>query len=138
MRESLEAWLASVPPAPHWLGAVPFAGPSLTSHLDRLGHRPFGHGRVFPALRLGLIAERGLSLLLGIAGGFAHNSGVALFAAFFFWINGRGAWPPASAAIWRIKCGRQICADHLIQATANDGARRSVWHSGHRHSARVS
>ena len=113
MRESLEAWLASVPPAPQWLRMVPLAGPSLTSEWNAWASDLSAMAAFFRPY-LGLIAERGLSLLLGIAGGIAQL-GVALFAAFFFWLNG-----VALAANLKLLAHRVAgsYAPHLVQATA--------------------
>lgn len=113
MRESLEAWLASVPPAPHWLYGLPVIGPSLTDTWNAwAGDLSTMTGFFRPYL--GLIAERGLSLLLGIAGGIAQL-GVALFAAFFFWLNGQAL--AANLQILAHKVAGSY-APHLIDATA--------------------
>ncbi len=121
LRVSLEAWLSAVPPAPHWLYALPLAGPSLTDTWNGWAadlsvmtsfFRPY----------LGLVAERGLYLVLGFAGGVAQL-GVALFAAFFFWFSGEALAAGLCALAHRV-AGRY--ADHLIQATA-DTVRGAVY-----------
>ncbi len=113
MRESLEAWLASVPPAPHWLYAVPLIGPPLTDTWNAWAGDLSTMTSFFRPY-LGLMAERGLSLLLGIAGGVAQL-GVALFAAFFFWLNGQAL--AANLQILAHKVAGSY-APHLIDATA--------------------
>ncbi len=114
LRVALEAWLAGVPPAPAWLGHVPVAGAALRRTWDAWAHdlsvmtdffRPY----------LGVAAERGLSLALGVAGGFAQL-GVALFAAFFFWLAGEDLAETLQRLVHRV-AGRY--APLLIAATAN-------------------
>ena len=71
---------------------------------------------------LGLVAERGLYLVLGFAGGVAQL-GVALFAAFFFWYSGEALAAHLRALAHRV-AGRY--AAHLVQATA-DTVRGAVY-----------
>ncbi|MEJ1977872.1 MAG: AI-2E family transporter [Acetobacteraceae bacterium] len=61
----------------------------------------------------GMIAESGLSLLLGIAGGVVQF-GLALFIAFFFWFSGERLGVQISAVIHRIA---GPYADRLIGVT---------------------
>lgn len=114
LRHSLEAWLAAVPPAPHWLYALPLAGPALTDTWNAWAG-DFSIMAGFFRPYLGLAAERGLRLLLDIAGGLAQLV-VALFAAFFFWLSGETLAAHLRNAAHRI-AGRY--APHLIAATAN-------------------
>ncbi len=113
LRESLENWLATVPPAPHWLGSVPLAGATLVDTWNGWA-TDLSSMALFFRPYLGLVAERGLSLLLSFAGGLAQL-GVALFAAFFFWLSGEELAANLQALAKRV-AGRY--ADHLIQATA--------------------
>ncbi len=113
LRISLEAWLSAVPPAPHFLYALPLVGGVLTdtwnnwaADLSRMAtfFRPY----------LGMAAEQGLSLVLGVAGGLAQLV-IALFAAVFFWYSGEALSTNIQALMHRI-AGR--FAPQLIQATA--------------------
>jgi predicted PurR-regulated permease PerM len=113
MRASLEAWLATVPPAPHWLGQVPLAGGLLTTTWNAWAADLSAMAAFFRPY-LGLIAERGLSLLLVVAGGLAQL-GFALFAAFFFWLYGDELAANLQLLIHRV-AGRY--APRLISATA--------------------
>jgi predicted PurR-regulated permease PerM len=114
LRQSLETWLAAVPPAPHWLYALPLIGPTLTDTWNAWA-ADFSAVAAFFKPYLGLIAERGLSLLLDVAGGIAQL-GIALFAAFFFWMSGEELAANGQLLAHRV-AGRY--ADHLIEATAN-------------------
>ncbi len=114
LRMSLEAWLAGVPPAPSWLGAVPVVGATLTATWDAWA-RDLSVMTTFFRPYLGIAAERGLSLALGVAGGFAQL-GVALFAAFFFWLSGDALAETLQLFVRRV-AGRY--APQLIAATAN-------------------
>ena len=113
IRQALETWMAAVPPAPSWLYRVPIIGPLLSDTWNAWATDLSAMGAFFRPY-LGLIAERGLSLLLGIAGGIAQL-GVALFAAFFFWLNGAALAANLQVLIHRI-AGR--FAPQLIQAVA--------------------
>jgi len=113
MRASLEAWLASVPPAPHWLAAVPLAGGALTATWNEWALDVSAMASFFRPY-LGQIAERGLSLLLVVAGGLAQL-GVALFASFFFWLSGEELAASLQLVVHRV-AGRY--APRLISATA--------------------
>ncbi len=86
LRNSLEAWLAEVPPSPHWLYAVPLVGGSLTDTWNAWA-ADLSSMTAFFRPYLGMVAERSLSLLLGVAGGLVQFF-VALFVAFFLWFSG--------------------------------------------------
>jgi predicted PurR-regulated permease PerM len=113
LRISLEAWLSSVPPAPHWLYALPLAGPSLTDTWN-VWAADLSVMTSFFRPYLGLIAERGLYLVLSFAGGVAQLL-VALFAAFFFWFSGEELAGHIRGLAHRV-AGRY--APQLIRATA--------------------
>ncbi len=121
LRVSLEAWLSAVPPAPHWLYALPLAGPSLTDTWNGWA-ADFSVMTSFFRPYLGLVAERGLYFVLGFAGGVAQLL-VALFAAFFFWYSGEELAAHLRALAHRV-AGRY--AGHLVQATA-DTVRGAVY-----------
>lgn len=114
LRHSLEAWFAAVPPAPRWLYAVPLIGHMLTDTWNAWAG-DFSIMAGFFRPYLGFLAERGLSLLIDVAGGVAQL-GVALFAAFFFWMSGEALAETMQAMAHRV-AGRY--APHLIAATAN-------------------
>jgi predicted PurR-regulated permease PerM len=86
LRVSLEAWLAEIPPAPHWLDGLPLVGGMLSDTWNAWA-ADLSSMTAFFRPYLGLFAERGLSLLLGVAGGLVQFF-VALFVAFFFWVSG--------------------------------------------------
>jgi len=87
LRQSIEAALsAGLPGAPGWLRDVPVAGPTIADFWDSWAadlsvavdfFRPY----------FGMIAEQGLGVLLGVAGGVAQFL-IALLVAFFFWSGG--------------------------------------------------
>ncbi len=80
----------------------------------------------------GMIAEVGLSLLLGIAGGVVQFV-LALFIAFFFWFSGERLGEKFSAVIHRIA---GPYADRLIARDGAGGARDGVRPAGPRPSCR--
>jgi predicted PurR-regulated permease PerM len=114
MRISLEAWLAGVPAAPSWLAGLPVVGHLLATTWDAWAN-DLSEMTAFFRPYLGFAAERGLSLALGVAGGFAQL-GVALFAAFFFWLSGEAMAETLQVIAHRV-AGRY--AEQLIEATAN-------------------
>jgi predicted PurR-regulated permease PerM len=100
LRRSVEDFLADIPPAPGWLAALPLVGATLAEAWDAAaadlstvtaGLRPY----------LGAVAENGLSLLLGFAGGVAQVL-FALFIAFFFWLSGEALGRHATLLVHRI------------------------------------
>ena len=112
LRLSLEAWLATVPPAPHWLYAVPLAGGVLTDTWNPWA-ADLSSMTAFFTPYLGTFAERGLSLLLSVAGGLVQFF-VALFVAFFLWFSGETIGPRLQALVNRI-AGRY--GPHLLATT---------------------
>ena len=118
LRRSVEALLNAGPPAaPLWLRGVPLLGPSLadtwTAWVADLG----GLAGVLRPLRpyFGLIAEAGISLLLGIAGG-ALQFLLALLIAYFFWLSGDTLAVYLTSILRRVAGAR---ADRLIEVTGN-------------------
>lgn len=114
LRLGLEAWLADVPPAPHWLETLPMVGASLAATWNAWAG---DLSEVTAAARpyLGLAAERGLRLVVGLAGGIAEL-GLALLASFFFLLSGEALATNAARLIHRV-AGRY--APQLIEATSN-------------------
>ena len=121
LRNSLEAWLSAVPPAPRFLYGLPLIGPVLTDTWN-VWAADLSVMAAFFRPYLGLVAERGLYLVLGFAGGVAQLL-VALFAAFFFWFSGEALAAHLRRFAHRV-AGRY--APHLIQATA-DTVRGAVY-----------
>ena len=99
-RLSFEAWLAEVPPAPHWVAAVPLMGSLLTDTWNAWAADLSSMAAFFRPY-LGMFAEQGLSLLLGVAGGLVQFF-VALFVAFFFWFSGDTLGPRLQILVHRI------------------------------------
>jgi len=99
-RVSLEAWLAEVPPAPHWLVSVPVIG-GLLSRTWNAWAADLSSMAAFFRPYLGMFAEQGLSLLLGVAGGLVQFF-IALFVAFFLWLSGDRFGPRLQLVVHRI------------------------------------
>jgi predicted PurR-regulated permease PerM len=99
-RLSLETWLAEIPPAPHWLGALPFLGTLLTDTWNAWA-ADLSIMAAFFRPYLGMFAEQGLSLILGVAGGLVQFF-VALFVAFFLWFSGDTLGPRLQILVHRI------------------------------------
>jgi predicted PurR-regulated permease PerM len=99
-RMSLEAFLADVPPAPHWLAAVPFLGALLADTWNAWA-ADLSIMAAFFRPYLGMFAEQSLSLLLGVAGGLFQFF-VALFVAFFLWLSGDTLGPRLQILVHRI------------------------------------
>ncbi len=101
LRHSIEQLLDSgLPSSPAWLYHLPMFGPTLSDYWNSWAadlsvavdfFRPY----------FGLIAETGLTLLLGIASGVAQFL-LALFIAFFFWFYGDQMGVYLKAVIRRI------------------------------------
>jgi predicted PurR-regulated permease PerM len=89
LRLALETWLSAIPPAPHFLYALPLVGGVLTDTWNDWAADLSGMTAFFRPY-LGMAAEQGLSLVLGLAGSLAQLV-LALFAAVFFRVAGRFA-----------------------------------------------
>ena len=100
LRLSLETWLSEIPPSPHWLYAVPVVGGALTDTWNAWAADLSSMTSFFRPY-LGMFAERGLSLLLGVAGGLVQFF-VALFVAFFFWLSGEALGARLQLLVHRI------------------------------------
>lgn len=112
LRASLEAFLSAVPPAPHFVYALPLVGPTLTETWNAWA-ADLGAAATFFRPYLGMVAEQGLLLLLGIAGGLAQLA-IALIAAAFFWYSGEALSDALQVLLHRVT-GR--FAPELITAT---------------------
>ena len=87
LRASIEAALSSgLPTAPGWLVAVPLIGPTFADYWNVWAADLSAMVSFFQPY-FGMIAEQGLNVLLGIAGGLLQFL-VALVIAFFFWTSG--------------------------------------------------
>ena len=87
LRASVERLLdGGLPSSPDWLFHVPLLGPTLADYWNSWA-ADLGVMVAFFRPYFGMIAENGLSLLLGIASGVAQFL-LALFVAFFFWLYG--------------------------------------------------
>ncbi len=87
LRRGIEAALsAGLPDAPSWLRQVPVIGPALSEYWDSWAADLSAMVNFFRPY-FGMIAENGLTVLLGIAGGLAQFL-IALMVAFFFWASG--------------------------------------------------
>jgi predicted PurR-regulated permease PerM len=121
LRHSLEAWLADIPPAPAWLEALPLAGPALAGTWNGWASDLSSMTNFFRPY-LGMFAEGGLQLLLGVAGGLVQFF-VALFVAFFFWYSGEALGGGLQVLVHRV-AGRY--AAQLI-ATTTRAVRGTVY-----------
>lgn len=103
---------AGMPAAPAWLVRLPLLGP-LAGELWNSWAADLG--TMVSALRpyFGIVAENGLSLLLGIAGGVLQFA-LALFIGFFFWLYGVPLALYMRALLHRVAGGS---ADRLIVVT---------------------
>jgi len=100
LRHSFETWLASVPAAPAWLGAIPVFGGTLSDTWNAWAGDISQMGSFFRPY-LGLAAERGLSLLLGVAGGLLQVF-LTLFATFCFWLSGEALGTAITNLVLRV------------------------------------
>ena len=87
LREQVQGWLdGGLPGAPEWLYRVPLVGPTLSEYWNSWAADLSVMAEFFRPY-FGMIAENGLTLLLGIASGVLQFL-LALFIAFFFWVYG--------------------------------------------------
>lgn len=87
LRRSFEdALSAGLPNAPLWLPGVPVVGPTLAEYWNAWAADLSVMVSFFKPY-FGMVAESGLTLLLGIAGGLAQFL-IALLIAYFFWASG--------------------------------------------------
>ena len=87
LRASLEKTLeAGLPTAPHWVAGIPVAGPTLADYWNQWAADLSEMVNFFRPY-FGMMAESGLKVMLGIAGGLVQFL-MALLVAFFFWAAG--------------------------------------------------
>ena len=115
LRAAIEDSLKSgLPLAPGWLFDIPLVGPTVG---ELWNHWAEDIGVMLSALQpyFGIALENGLHVLLGIAGGVLMFL-LALFAAFFIYVNGEAMAAHVKLLLHRIAGGR---ADRLILVTGN-------------------
>lgn len=114
LRVSVMGLLESgMPSSPHWLFALPLIGPALSDYWN-IWAADLGTAVSFFKPWFGPIAEQGLSLLLGLAGGLLQVV-LSLVIAYFFWVSGDGLARFLRGAMRRV-AGEQ--ADRLILLTS--------------------
>ena len=87
LRYSVEAALAAgLPGAPSWLHEVPLVGQAFAEYWNQWA-ADLSVMVAFFTPYFGMLAENGLKILLGVAGGLAQFL-IALLVAFFFWASG--------------------------------------------------
>jgi predicted PurR-regulated permease PerM len=107
-----DALQQGLPAAPPWLEKVPLAGGALTELWNHsVADLAWAAGLLRPYL--GIAAEWGLSLLLGLANGILGFL-LALFVAFFFYASGEQLASRLETLLWRIAGAR---AGRLITVT---------------------
>ncbi len=113
MRASIETALnGGLPNAPDWLAAVPVVGSTLSDYWNVWAADLSAMVSFFKPY-FGMIAENGLNVLLGIAGGLVQFL-IALLVAFFFWASGD------SLAVHLNRIVHRIAGDHasrLVEVT---------------------
>ncbi len=113
LRGSIEAALnGGLPSAPDWLGAVPLVGATLSEYWNVWAADLSAMVSFFKPY-FGMIAENGLNVLLGIAGGLVQFL-IALLVAFFFWASGDSLAVHLNRIVHRIAGGR---ASRLVEVT---------------------
>lgn len=115
LQQQWHAWFGNgLPAAPAWIARLPVIGPVLLKTWNAWSDDLNAMAAFFRPY-LGVIAENGFGLLIGIAGGIL-NFLLALFIAFFFWVSGDALASHVQGLLRRV-CGPQ--ADRLIAITGN-------------------
>ncbi len=105
---------AGLPGAPGWLFAAPVIGPTLAGFWNQWAADLSGLvGAVSPYF--GMVAESGLKVLLGVAGGLAQFI-IALLVAFFFWSGGD------TLRVYLDRIAQRIAGDRASRLVAVTGA----------------
>ncbi len=113
LRISIEAALnAGLPGAPAWLYPLPLLGPTLANYWNEWAADLSAMVSFFKPY-FGMIAEQGLDVLLGIAGGLLQFL-MALLVAFFFWASGDRMAVHLNRIVHRIAGGH---AERLVAVT---------------------
>ena len=115
LRTSLEAALnAGLPGAPAWVGSVPVLGPTIADYWNAWAADLSAMVSFFKPY-FGMIAEQGLNVLLGIAGGLLQFL-MALVIAFFFWTQGD------RLAVHMLRIMHRVAGEHAARLVAVTGA----------------
>ncbi len=115
LRHSIEEALsAGLPGAPGWLPAVPVVGLTLAEYWNEWAADLTVMVSFFKPY-FGMIAEQGLNVLLGVAGGLAQFL-IALLIAYFFWASGD------RMAVHLNRVAHRIAGDHAARLIAVTGA----------------
>lgn len=115
LRTSIEAALnAGLPGAPAWVGSVPVLGPTIADYWNAWAADLSAMVSFFKPY-FGMIAEQGLNVLLGIAGGLLQFL-MALVIAFFFWTQGD------RLAVHLLRIMHRVAGEHAARLVAVTGA----------------
>jgi predicted PurR-regulated permease PerM len=115
LRQSFLAALdAGLPGAPAWLFGVPLIGPTMSEYWNQWAADLSAMVSFFSPY-FGMLAENGLKILLGVAGGLVQFI-IALVVAFFFWASG----DQLTGYLHRI--ARRIAGDRAQRLVAVTGA----------------
>ncbi len=115
LRRSIQAALeAGLPGAPAWLPGVPVIGPTITEYWNQWAADLSAMVGFFSPY-FGMVAESGLKILLGIAGGLLQFI-MALLVAFFLWASGE------SLKVYLDRIAFRIAGDRAARLVAVTGA----------------
>jgi len=115
LRTSIEAALnAGLPGAPTWVGSIPVLGPTIADYWNVWAADLSAMVSFFKPY-FGMIAEQGLNVLLGIAGGLLQFL-MALVIAFFFWTQGD------RLAVHLLRIMHRVAGEHAARLVAVTGA----------------
>ena len=115
LRHSVEVALAAgLPGAPAWLHEVPVIGATLAEYWNQWA-ADLSVMVAFFSPYFGMLAESGLKVLLGVAGGLAQFV-IALLVAFFFWASGD------QLKLYLDRIARRIAGDRAARLVRVTGA----------------
>ncbi len=115
LRTSIEAALnAGLPGAPTWVGSIPVLGATIADYWNEWAADLSAMVSFFKPY-FGMIAEQGLNVLLGIAGGLLQFL-MALVIAFFFWTQGD------RLAVHLLRIMHRVAGEHAARLVAVTGA----------------
>ena len=113
LRRSLQSLLdGGLPNAPAWIPGIPVIGPTIAEYWNQWA-ADLSVMVAFFSPYFGMVAESGLKLLLGIAGGLAQFV-IALLVAFFLWASGDRLKVHLDRIAFRIAGAR---AERLVKVT---------------------
>ena len=115
LRRSITALFeAGLPGAPEWVQAVPLAGPTLADYWNQWAADLSAMVSFFSPY-FGMLAENGLKVLLGVAGGLVQFI-IAIVVAFFFWASGD------TLTVYLNRIAHRIAGDRAQRLVAVTGA----------------